>query len=356
MMGFQTPHGEKARIVRTHKRRDRLAPGTSKRGKEIGIAAICTLAFVLSGVWLPAQAQSYPNKPIRLIVGFPPGGPNDLIARTLSTKLSELLKAAVVIENRPGSNGEIAAAVVAKATPDGYTLLFGSTGALAVSPSLQEKLPYDPRKDFSPIALVASNPMLLVVRQGLAANSVADLMALARANPGRLNYASAGAGSPTHLAGELFKSMAHVDVVHVPYKGGGPALVDLIAGQVDFYFGGLTTALPHVKSGKLRALGITSLRRSALAPAVPSIDEAGLPNYQATIWYGVLAPAKTPPQVIAQLESSSIQAVRAPDVRARLVEQGADPLEMRSEQFAKFIESEIVKWAAVVKATGATND
>ena len=291
-----------------------------------------------------------------MIVGFPPGGPNDLIARILGAKLADLLKAAVVIENRPGSNSEIAAALVAKATPDGYTLLFGSTGALAVSPSLQVKLAYDPRRDFSPVALVASNPMLLVVRQGLAANSVKELIALARAQPGRLNYASAGAGSPTHLAAALFTSMATIDAVHVPYKGGGPALVDLIAGQVDFYFGGLSTALPHAKAGRLRALGITSRGRSAAAPAVPSINEAGLADYEATIWYGVLAPARTPPQVIAQLESASIEAVRAPDVRARLVEQGADPLEMKSEQFAGFIQSEIVKWAAMVKATGATAD
>ncbi len=320
----------------------------------ISAAAIGALVLFCSGMFSPVMAQSYPSKPIRLIVGFPPGGPNDLIGRILGAKLAELLKATVVIDNRPGSNSEIAAAIVAKANPDGYTLLLGSTGALAVSPSLQDKLAYDPRKDFAPIALVASNPMLLVVRQGLAANSVPELIALAKANPGRLNYASAGAGSPTHLAAELFKSMAHINAVHVPYKGGGPALIDLIAGQVDFYFGGLATALPQVKSGKLRALGITSLGRSAVAPAVPSINEAGLSNYEATIWYGILAPAKTSPQVVAQLETASIEAVRAPDVRSRLVEQGADPLEMKSEQFTKFIQSEIVKWAAVVKATGAT--
>jgi len=324
------------------------------RRRMLALGAVAIVALVCLGKFSPAMAQSYPVKPIRLIIGFPPGGPNDLIGRILGAKLAELLKATVVVDNRPGSNSEIAAAIVAKASPDGYTLLFGSTGALAVSPSLQDKLPYDPRKDFAPIALVASNPMLLVVRQGLAARNVAELIALARANPGRLNYASAGAGSPTHLAAELFKSMAHIDAVHVPYKGGGPALIDLIAGQVDFYFGGLATALPQVKSGKLRALGITSSGRSAVAPGVPSIDEAGLPNYEATIWYGILAPAKTPPQVISQLETASIEAVRAPDVRSRLLEQGADPLEMKSEQFAKFIQSEIVKWAAVVKATGAT--
>ena len=318
------------------------------------IVAVAIGALLCAAMFSPAMAQGYPSKPLHLIVGFPPGGPNDLIARIVGAKLAERLKATVVIENRPGSNSEIAAALVAKASPDGYTLLFGSTGALAVSPSLQDKLPYDPRKDFAPIALLASNPMLLVVRQGLAANSVPELIALAKANPGRLNYASAGAGSPTHLAAELFKSMAHIDAVHVPYKGGGPALIDLIAGQVDFYFGGLSTALPQVTSGKLRALGITSSGRSAVAPAVPSIDEAGLSNYEATIWYGILAPARTAPQVIAQLEAASIDAVRAPEVRSRLVEQGADPLEMKSEQFTKFIQSEIVKWAAVVKATGAT--
>lgn len=306
-------------------------------------------AGVLAAISIAAGAQAYPEKPIHLVVGFPPGGPNDLIARVLGPPLGDLLGQPVIIENRPGSNGEIGTAYVAKAVPDGYTVLVASNGSITISPGLGKKLPYDPRKDLSPLTIVASNPMLLVVPPQSAFKSVADVIAQARSQPGKLSSASAGAAGPTHLALELFKSMAGVDIVHVPYKGGGPALTDLMGNQIDMYFGGLSTALPHVRAGKLHGLGVTGAARSGVAPEIPTIAET-LPGYEASIWYGVFAPPGTPVATVARLHDAVVAALHGPELHRRLVEQGMDPLDQTPEQFAAFIRDDIDKWARLAKS------
>lgn len=316
---------------------------------------IAALAAAALGTAAHAQGSgvNYPNKPIRLMVGFSPGGPNDLIARELAIELGKRLKQPIVVENRPGANGEIATAFVAKAAPDGYTLVLGSSGSLAISPSLQEKLPYDPTRDFAPIAVVASNPMLLLVSANSKYNSVADLIAAAKARPGALSYASAGSGSPTHLSAVLLESLAAFHTLHVPYKGGGPALIDLMGGQIDYYFGGIATALPLVKDGRLKAIGITSSARSALVPTVPAISESGFPGYESVIWYGVLAPAGTPKEIVAILSSGIIAVMETPQFRKKLADLGAEVLNMGPDQFGNFLKAEIAKWGKVVKLTNA---
>jgi tripartite-type tricarboxylate transporter receptor subunit TctC len=312
----------------------------------------------LAWVWLAlsllatsAAAQNFPVKPVRLIVAFPPGGPNDLIARIMSPKLAELIKQPVIVENRAGAGGAIATEVVIRMPADGYTLLFNSNGALAIGPLLS-KVSYDVARDLAPIARIASNPMLLVAHPNVRAKNLTELIAFAKANPGKINFASAGSGSPTHLAIELLQSMANVRFVHVPYKGGGPAMTDLIGGQVDYYFGGLTTALPHVKSGKLRAIAVTSAARSAVAPEIPTIADEGLAGYDASIWYGILAPAGTSRDIIEFLHDAIIRVVRAPEIRSRLIEQGADTHENGPEAFAALISAESAKWARIIQQAG----
>lgn len=298
------------------------------------------------------DAAGYPDRPVRLVVGYPPGGPNDLLARIVAPKLAALLKQAVIVENRPGSNSEIAAGLVAKANPDGYTLLFASSGAISISPGLGRQLPYDARTDFAPVSIVGSGPMLLVVKPDLPASSPAELIALAKARPGKLNGASAGSGSSPHLALELFRAMAKLDFVHVPYRGAGPAFADLVAGQVDFYFGGLPTALPQVRAGKLRALAVTSTTRSGIAPEIPTLNEVALPGYDASIWYGIFAPVGTPPGVVARLHAAVTEATRDPDVRRHFATHGADPLESPRDDFVRFIAQDIDKWTRVVRDAG----
>jgi len=258
----------------------------------------------------------------------------------------------VIVENRPGSNSEIAAAMVAKAAPDGYTLLFASSGAISISPGLGRQLPYDARVDFAPIAIVGSGPMLLVVKPDLPAASPAELIALAKSRPGKLNAASAGSGSSPHLALELFRAMAKVDVVHVPYRGAGPAFADLIAGQVDLYFGGLPTALPQARAGKLRALAVTGPARSAIAPEIPTLNESALPGYDASIWYGVFAPSSTPPAIVARLHDAVAGATRDAEVRRNFAIHGADPLESPREAFVRFVAEDIDKWTRIVREAG----
>ncbi len=314
-------------------------------------ALLARAVFALGLLATSAIAQHYPVKPVRLIVAFPPGGPNDLIARIMSPKLSELIKQPVIVENRAGAGGAIATEAVIRTPADGYTLLFNSNGALAIGPLLS-KVSYDVARDLAPIARVASNPMLLVAHPNVRGKTIAELIAFAKANPGKLNFASAGAGSPTHLAIELLQSMANVRVVHVPYKGGGPAIADLIGGQVDYYFGGLTTALPHVKNGKLRAIAVTSATRSQVAPEIPTIAEESLAGYDASIWYGILAPAGTPQGAIEFLHDAIIRVVRSPEIRSRLIEQGADTHENGPEAFAALIAQESAKWARIIKEAG----
>ncbi|HEX9557033.1 MAG TPA: tripartite tricarboxylate transporter substrate binding protein [Reyranella sp.] len=299
-----------------------------------------------------AQDADFPDRPLRFVVGFPPGGPNDLLARIVAPGIGERLKRPVVVENRAGANGEIAAASVAKAPPDGSVFMLASNGSTTVAPALNRNLPFDVRIDFAAVAPVGINPMLLVVRNDLPANDVAELLALARARPGKLNGASAGAGGATHLALELFKSMGQVDIVHVPYKGGGPAMADLMAGLVDLYFGGLSTALPHVKAGKLKSLGQTSTTRSAAAPDIPTISESGLPGYEAAISYGIFLPAGASPSLVERLHAAVDATIRSPDVARKFTELGADPQFATPAEFAAYVANDYAKWAKLAKEAG----
>jgi tripartite-type tricarboxylate transporter receptor subunit TctC len=299
-----------------------------------------------------AQQVDFPDRPLRLVVGFPPGGPNDLLARIIAPGISERLKRSVVVENRAGANGEIAAASVAKAAPDGSIIMLASNGSTTVAAALRPTMPYDVRTDFIAVAPVGINPMLLVVRNDLPANSVAELLALARTQPGKLNGASAGAGGATHLALELFKALGKVDIVHVPYKGGGPAMADLMAGLVDLYFGGLSTALPHARAGKMRALGQTSTARSVAAPDIPTIAEAGLPGYEAAISYGIFLPAGAPAALVDRLHAAVDATIRSPEIARKFAELGADPQFGTPADFKRYVADDLAKWARLAKEAG----
>lgn len=319
-----------------------------KVSRRTAIAGLATLPLA------PAYAQTadFPDRPLRLIVGFPPGGPNDLLARVIAPGIGERLKRTVVVENRAGANGEIAAASVAKAPPDGSVFMLASNGSTTVAAALNRSVPYDVRTDFAAVAPVGINPMLLVVRNDLPAANVAELLTLARAQPGKLNGASAGAGGATHLALELFKSMGRVDIVHVPYKGGGPAMADLMAGMVDLYFGGLSTALPHAKAGKMRALGQTLPMRSPAASDIPTIAEAGLPGYEAAISYGIFLPAGAAAILVERLHDAVDATIRSPDVARRFTELGADPQFGTPAEFAAYVADDLAKWARLAKEAG----
>ena len=312
------------------------------------IAGLSALPFARAH----AQDADFPDKPLRFVVGFPPGGPNDLLARLIAPGIGERLKRSVVVENRAGANGEIAAASVAKSPADGSIFMLASNGSTTVAPALNPNLPFDVRKDFAAVAPVGINPMLLVVRNDLPANNIAELLKLARDRPGKLNGASAGAGGATHLALELFKSLGHVDIVHVPYKGGGPAMADLMAGQVDLYFGGLSTALPHVKAGKMRVLGQTSTTRSAAAPDIPTIAESGLPGYEAAISYGIFLPAGASPVLVKRLHAAVDTTIRSPDVAQKFADLGADPQFGTPAEFAAYVAADLAKWTRLAKEAG----
>jgi len=304
-----------------------------------------------------ARAQTnFPDRPLRFVVGFPPGGPNDLLTRLIAPGIGERLGRSVVVENRAGANGEIAAASVAKAPADGSVFMLASNGSTTVAAALNKALPYDIRKDFAAVAPVGINPMLLVARPDLPATTVADLLALAHARPGKLNGASAGAGGATHLALELFKALGKADIVHVPYKGGGPAMADLMASLVDVYFGGLATALPHVRAGKLRALGQTGATRSAAAPDIPTIAESGLPGYEAAISYGIFLPIGAPQALIDRLHDAVDATIRSPDVAKRFTELGADPQFGTPQEFAAYVANDMAKWARVARDAGLKAD
>jgi len=299
-----------------------------------------------------AQDVDFPDKPLRFVVGFPPGGPNDLLARLIAPGIGERLKRAVVVENRAGANGEIAAASVAKSPADGSIFMLASNGSTTVAPALNPNLPFDVRTDFAAVAPVGINPMLLVVRNDLPAANVTELLKLARDRPGKLNGASAGAGGATHLALELFKSLGKVDIVHVPYKGGGPAMADLMAGQVDLYFGGLSTALPHVKAGKMRTLGQTSTTRSVAAPDIPTIAESGLPGYEAAISYGIFLPAGVSPALVERLHTAVDATIRSPDVAQKFADLGADPQFGTPAEFTAYVAADLAKWTRLAKEAG----
>jgi tripartite-type tricarboxylate transporter receptor subunit TctC len=300
-----------------------------------------------------AHADVYPSKPIRFVVAFPPGGGTDIIARSIAQKLSERVSQQVVVDNRPGAGGNIGTDIVAKSAPDGYTMLMGSAGPLAINASLFASMPFDPQRDLAPVTLAASTPNVLVVNPSLKVTTVTELIALAKANPGRINFASSGFGTPAHLAGELFNSMAGVKLVHVPYKGASPALADLLGGQVQLMFSTMPPALPHVKDGKLRALAVTSLKRSPAAPELPTMDEAALPGFEANTWHGVVLPAGAQAEVVTRLNREIVAILHLPDVVERLSAQGAEPVGSTPEEFAAYIRSETVKWAKVVRASGA---
>ena len=299
-----------------------------------------------------AFAQSYPVKPIRLVLPYPPGGGTDVIARPLAQKLTEQLGQQVIVDNRCGAGGNIGMEFVAKSPADGYTLLFALTAQYAVNPSLYPKLPYDPVRDYAPISLLANAPYLLVVHPALPAKSVAELVALVKARPGQLSYSSSGNGSGAHLAGEMLRSLAHVEIVHVPYKGAGPAMPDLIAGQVQLSFITYTAAGPHIKTGRLRALGVTTAKRSSTLPDLPAIAET-VPGYDSAVWYGFAAPARTPPEIEAKLKPEVLRALAAPDFRNRITLEAVAPIGTSPEEFGSFIKSEIARWAKVVKESGA---
>jgi tripartite-type tricarboxylate transporter receptor subunit TctC len=296
-----------------------------------------------------AQAPEFPDRPLRLIVGFPPGGPNDLLARLIAPGIGERLGRSVIVENKAGANGEIAAAFTRTAPADGSVIMLASNGSTTVAPAFNSKMPYDIRTDFIAVAPVGINPMLLVVRPKLPVKDAGELLALARAQPGKLNSASAGAGGATHLAFELFRAMGKVDIVHVPYKGGGPAMADLMAGQVDLYFGGLSTALPHARSGKLKPLGQTGLKRSAAAPDIPTIAETALPGYECAISYGIFLPLGVPKSLVERLHAAVDATIRSPEVARKFVELGADPQFGSPAEFAQYVADDMDKWAKLAR-------
>jgi tripartite-type tricarboxylate transporter receptor subunit TctC len=310
-------------------------------------------AIALLCVCTTAQPQSYPTKPVRLVVPFAPGGSTDIIARVLGQKLNEMWGQPVLVDNRAGGSTVIGTEIVAKAPPDGHTLLV-TPAPFTIVPSLMQKLPYDPQKDFEPITLINTTPLVVVVHPAVPAKSIRELIALAKARPGTLNYGSSGSGGSNHLAGELFNAMAAVKMVHVPYKGNAPALTDLAGGHVDVVFNGLTSALPLIKSGKLRALGMTSLNRSAALPDVPTLDEAGLKGFQAVAWNGLTAPARTPKSVIDRINADVLKVVRSAELVEKLKAEGSDPVGSSVDRYARFLRDEIVKWNKVIRFANIT--
>jgi tripartite-type tricarboxylate transporter receptor subunit TctC len=311
-------------------------------------------ACALAALAIPAaaHAQVYPAKPIRMIVAYPPGGGTDIVGRMLAQKLGESLGQSVVVENRGGASGNIGTELAARAAPDGYTILMGNVAPNAINVSLFKDLPFDPVADFAPVSLVASTPNILVVHPSTPARTVKEVIALAKAKPGTLNFASAGAGSSSHLAGELFRILAGADIVHVPYKGAGPAMVDVLSGQVQLYFATMPAAMPHVKPGKLAPVAVTSARRSQALPDLPTIAESGVPGYEASTWYGVLAPAHTPQTVVARLHGEIVRILADAALHARLADQGFGPVGNSPEEFGVYIKSEILKWGKVIRDAG----
>src|SRR6478609_7209681 len=322
---------------------------------EWGGFAVKTLRPLLLGLALLcpalAMAQDFPNKPIRLIVPFPPGGPNDIIARVVGQRMSEILKQSVIIGNRSGQGGVAGTDAIAKSPPDSYTIAITSAGALAISPSM-EKVSYETLKDLQPITLVAKVPEMLVVATSVPANNMKELVALANSQPGKLNFASSGPGSLPHLAGELFKLTAKINIVHVPYRGAAPAVNDLLAQQVQMVFLDLPVLLPQIKAGKLKPIAVGAPQRVPSAPDVPTTAEAGMPNLQTENWYGMVAPAKTPPNVVAALNKAAVEAMKDPAVVEKLSSQGAILAGDTPEHFAAFIDSETKKWAKVIQDAG----
>ena len=299
-----------------------------------------------------AFAQAYPAKPVRIVVPFPPGGGTDIGTRILAQKLSETWGQTVVVENKGGAAGIVGTEFTAKAAPDGYTLMMGNIGTHAINVSLYRKLPYDPLRDFAPVSQVAGLPLFLLVHPSVPANSTTELVALLKSKPGQFDYSSSGSGGSMHVAAELFKSMAGVRIVHIPYKGGGPAVADLLAGQVKISFATVLETLGHVKSGRVRALAVTSSRRSQAAPEFPTLAESGLSGYESTSWLALFAPSGTPREIIARVSADAARVMNSPDVRERFLAQGADPIGSTSEQLAAVLARDIAKYAKVIRDSG----
>jgi tripartite-type tricarboxylate transporter receptor subunit TctC len=314
------------------------------------IVTPCMLALMLPTG--DASAQTYPNRPIRWIVTYPPGGPTDVVARAIGAKLTEAWGQQIVIDNRAGAAGIIGTDLAAKAVPDGYTLLFGTSAGLTINPALSNKLPYDAVKDFAPVSLLVLNPQILVLNNAIPANTVKELIAYAKARPGQLNYASVGQGSPNHLGMELLKALAGIDLVHVPYKGTGPAITDLLGGQVQLMFNSMPSVLPLVKSGKLKGLAVGSAQRSPAIPDIPTVAEAGVPGFENVTWYGMFAPARTPHDIILKLNQQVVKILAAPEMVQRLASQGAEPRSSTPEELVKFMRVESARWKKVIQAAG----
>ncbi|HZE60346.1 MAG TPA: tripartite tricarboxylate transporter substrate binding protein [Burkholderiales bacterium] len=315
-------------------------------------ALLAALFLVTLAGTLPACAQEYPRKAIRLIVPFAPGGGNDTVARAIAQSAGASLGQPMVVDNRAGAGGILGAELAAKSAPDGYTLFLGGVGSHAVNPNLHTRLPYDPVKDFAPITLIASAPSVLVVHPSLPARTLAEFTALAKASPGRINYASNGNGSSAQLAAVLYESMAGVRMVHVPYKGLAPALVDLLGGEVQAMFSSVVAIVPNIKAGRLRALAVTGKRRAAALPEVPTLDESGVPGYEAGSWYGILAPAGTPQAIVAKLREAIVHALARPEVRERLASEGAEVIGSTPEAFAAHITAELARMGKLIRDAG----
>ncbi len=320
------------------------------------LSILLALAAGSSNVGAAETAIAYPTHPIRLILGYPPGGASDAVARFLAQSVGARLGQNIVIDNRPGAGGNIAGEIAAHAAPDGYTWFLGNNGILATNQALYERMPFDSLKDFAPVALVGSQPSVLVAHPSLPVTSVRELIALAKAKPGQLNYASSGTGTAGHLTGELFKAVTQVNFVHIPYRGGGPAVIDLVAGQVQFMFATAASVIPHVRSQRLRALAVTSLKRSPTLPELPTVDEAGVPRFEATTWHGIVVPAATPPAIVGKINTAINHALTAPDLREKLAAQGVEAQGGTPAEFTAYLRSEIPKWTRVVRDSGAKSE
>jgi len=321
------------------------------------VSVRCAVVLVVAVLLTSANAslaQSYPDKPIRIVVTFPAGGPTDAVARPISQSLSSTWGQPVIIDNRGGAGGIVGTEIVAHSAPDGYNLLIGTAGGMSINPSLHAKLSYDPFKDFAPISMLVINPQILVMHPALAASNVRELVALAKSKPGQLNFASSGTGTATHLGLELFKAATGINVVHVPYKGGAPALTDLIAGQVQLLFISIPSVMPQVKAGRLKALAVSSARRSLSAPDVPTVAESGYPGFEYVNWNALFAPAATPRAIISKLNTEVVKIMRDPDLAQKLVSQGAEPAPGTPEQLAQYMRVDFDRWRKVIRAAGIT--
>jgi tripartite-type tricarboxylate transporter receptor subunit TctC len=314
------------------------------------------LALACACVPAVCGAQSYPNKPIRLVITYPPGGTTDFVGRPVAQKMSELLGQQVVVDNRGGAGGVIGTMMIAQSPPDGYNLLLGTSAGMTINPQIHSKLPYDPLKDFAPVSRTNVNPQILVAHPALAANNIKELIALAKAKPGTLNVSSSGVGTPNHLGAEMLKFMAGIDIVHIAYKGGGPATTDLIAGQTQLQFSSIPTVLQHIKAGRLKILAIGSAKRSPALPEVPTIAESGVPGYEYTTWYGIFAPKGTPAPILNKLSDVITKAVSSPEIAQRFIPQGAEPSPSTPQELTTYMREEYARWGKVIKAANIRAD